>query len=381
MTKVLVTGGSGFIGSYTVDLLIDEGYDVTVLDNNERQVHERGIPKYVNQKAKYVMGDVRYGKHWSKALYGCEYVIHLAASVGVGQSFWESRKYMSVNTLGTASLYDVLIHDESISKKIKKIVVASSKSIYGEGAYKCRTHGEVFPYTRGIDQLARKDWEVSCPTCGDKVSPVGVKEEKLPQNLSPYALSKYDSERIAVDYSSLLSIPTVAFRYFNAYGPRQSMSNPYTGVMAIFLSRLKNKKSPIVFEDGKQLRDFIYVEDLAKFNVKALERGEGVFNIGTGKTTSLLGIIQMLNTLTGSNVNPEITGEFRLGDNRHDYADISNLKSAFGSYAFTPLNEGMNKLVEWSANETAMDKVDKAEMERKKYLATNSIKSKAKELK
>ncbi|MEM3830530.1 MAG: SDR family NAD(P)-dependent oxidoreductase [Conexivisphaerales archaeon] len=378
MTKVLVTGGSGFIGSYTVDLLIDEGYDVTVLDNNERQVHANGIPKHVNQKAKYVKGDIRFTKHWSKALNGCEYVIHLAASVGVGQSFWQSRKYMSVNTLGTASLYDVLIHNKSISKKIKKIVVASSKSIYGEGAYKCRTHGEVFPHPRDIDQLVKKDWDVKCPICGDKVSPVGIKEEKPPQNLSPYALSKYDSERIAVDYSSLLSIPTVAFRYFNVYGPRQSLSNPYTGVISIFLSRLKNKKPPIVFEDGKQLRDFIYVEDVAKFNVKALERGEGVFNLGTGRTTSLLGIIQMLNSLTGSNVSPEITGEFRVGDNRHDYADISKLESTFGSYAFTPLNTGMDELVKWSANETAMDKVDKAEIERKKYLATDGIKKQIK---
>ncbi|MEM3828182.1 MAG: NAD-dependent epimerase/dehydratase family protein [Conexivisphaerales archaeon] len=367
MTKLLVTGGSGFIGSYTVDLLIDEGYDITVLDNNERQVRANGIPKHVNQKAKYVKGHIRFTKHWSKALNCCEYVIHLAASVGVGQSFWQSIKYMSVNTLGTASLYDVLIHNKSISKKIKKIVVASSKSIYGEGAYKCRMHGEGFPHPRDIDQLVKKDWDVKCVICGDKVSPVGIKEEKPPQNLSPYALSKYDSERIAVDYSSLLSIPTVAFRYFNVYGTRQSLS-PYTGVISTFLSRLKNKKPPIVFEDDKQLRDSIYVGDVAKFNVKALERGKRVFNLGTGRTTSLLGITQMLNSLTGSNVSPEITGEFRLGDIRHDYADISKLESTYGSYAFTPLNTGMDELVKWSANETAMEKVDRAEIEGKNIL-------------
>ncbi|MEM4067691.1 MAG: NAD-dependent epimerase/dehydratase family protein [Candidatus Micrarchaeaceae archaeon] len=378
MTKGLVTGGSGFIGSYTVDLLINEGYDATVSDNNERKVRANGIPRYVNQNAKYIDRHIRFTKHWSKALNCCKYVIHLAISVGVSQRFWQSRKYMSVSTLSTASLYDVLIHNKSVSKKIKKIVVASSKSIYGEGSHKSETHGEVFPHPRDIDQLVKKVWDVQCPISRNKVSPVGIKEEKPPQNLSPYALSKYDSERIAVDYSSLPSRLTFAFRYFNAYGPRQTMSNPYTGIMSIFLSRLKNKKPLIVFEDGKQLGDFIYVEDIATFNVKVLERGKRVFNLGIGRTTSLLGIIQMLSSLTGSNVSPKIIGEYRVGDIRHDYAAISNLESTFGSYAFTPLNTVLDELVKWSANEIAMDKVDKTEIERKKYLATDGIKEQIK---
>ena len=368
MSKVLVTGGSGFIGSYTVDELISQGYEVVIMDSYERQVHRGTVPTYENKKAGYVRGDVRYREHWAKALKGCEYIIHLAAAVGVGQSFWQSRKYFSVNTVGTSTLYHMLIHDKVLSSKIKKIVVASSKSIYGEGAYSCQNHGLVYPNSRSTDQLKKHNWEVECPICGNNTVPVATTEEKPPQNLSRYALSKYDSERISIDYSELLGIPTVAFRYFNAYGPRQSLNNPYTGVLAIFMSRLKNGHPPLVFEDGKQMRDFINVKDIAKINVKALERGNGVYNVGTGKAVSLLESIRSISDFMSTDIEPIITEDYRSGDNRHDFADVSKLISDFGYYNFQEFSKGVQELVEWGSNINSIDLVDKAEKERKSYM-------------
>jgi len=368
MSRVLVTGGAGFIGSHTVDKLIEKGYEVTVLDNLERQVHLGRKPKYLNEKAEYVYEDVRSLKAWAKVLGDVQYVIHLAGAVGVGQSFWQPRKYMTVNTVGTANLYQVLMANREMAKKIEKIVVASSKSIYGEGAYLCEEHGVVYPGPRSTEQLKKKDWEQKCPICGRPVRPVGITEEKPAQNLSPYALSKYDSERLSLQFSEVLGIPTVAFRYFNVYGPRQSLSNPYTGVVAIFLSRLKNGKPPVIFEDGKQVRDFVYVEDVADFNVRALERGQGVFNLGTEKPTSLLEIVSILKGITGAKVDPDVTGDFRPGDNRHDYADTTKLRREYGEYAFTDLKKGMEKLAEWSSGEEARDMFEREEAERKKFI-------------
>ncbi|MGC8614088.1 MAG: SDR family NAD(P)-dependent oxidoreductase [Conexivisphaera sp.] len=374
MSKVLVTGGAGFIGSFTVDLLVDKGYDVVVMDNYEYQVHLGRRPDYLNGKAKYIDGDVRHEKHWMRALEGVDYIVHLAAAVGVGQSFWEARKYVSVNVTGTAILYQILIKNRNLAKNIRKIVVASSKSIYGEGAYRCPEHGEVHPGPRSVEQLRRGDWEQRCPICGRPVEPIGIREEKPPQNLSPYALSKYATERLALQYSDVLGIPTVAFRYFNVYGPRQSLNNPYTGVVAIFLSRMKNGRSPVVFEDGRQVRDFVYVGDISRINVMALEdeRIAGAVNVGTGRPTSLLEMIGMLRELTGSSVEPEITGEFRPGDNRHDYADVTRLRAMMGDYQFTGVREGLAELVEWSEGREAKDMFEREERERNRFLGSGA---------
>jgi dTDP-L-rhamnose 4-epimerase len=266
-------------------------------------------------------------------------------------------------------MYEVLLEKPEIRKSIRKIVVASSKSIYGEGAYVCKVHGVVYPELRKREQLEKKDWEVHCPLCNEYVKPVGITEEKPVQNLSTYALSKYDTERIAVNFGFALKIPTVAFRYFNVYGPRQSLNNPYTGVVAIFSSRIKNKNPPIIFEDGNQLRDFIYVEDIARANLLALESDkEGVYNVGTGKATSILEVAKTLIELFDSKVEPKITGEFRVGDNRHDFADISKIK---GELKFEPrysLKQGLKKFVEWGETQEAIDMFEKAEEERRKYL-------------
>jgi len=369
MNRILVTGGLGFIGSHTVDLLIEKGYRVTVLDNLEKQVHLGKIPKYKNEGADYIFGDIRYGKSWLKALKDVEGIIHLAGSVGIGQSFWQPKKYLDVNVASTGLMYQTIVKNPDIKKKIERIVLASSKSLYGEGIYSCKNHGEFSPDIRPWDQLERREWELKCPICGENMIPKGITEEKIPQNLNPYSLSKYATERLAVDYSYLLGIKTVAFRYFNVYGERQSLSNPYTGVMAIFLSRLKNNNPPFLFEDGKQLRDYIYVKDVAKFNALALEKGDGVYNLGTGKPTSLIEIVHILNKGLGTNIEPTISNDFRPGDNRHDYANLDRLKKDFGDIKLVEINVGIKKLIDWSMSEKSIDKFQRQEKERKKYIS------------
>lgn len=359
----------GFIGSHTVDKLVSEGYETVVLDNLEKQVHGTRKPPFQNKRAKYMAGDIRSPKAWLKALVGVDAVIHLAAAVGVGQSFWQARKYTQVNVVGTATLFELLTKEEKLRKRIRKIVVASSKSIYGEGAYLCKQHGLLYPDERKIEQLKRKEWEVKCDICGKETLPAGIPESKPAQNLNPYALSKYATERLSLSYSKTLGIPTVAFRYFNVYGPRQSLSNPYTGVLAIFISRLKNGNAPVMFEDGQQQRDFIFVDDVASANVTALDKGEGAFNLGTGRTTSLLKMSSLISGAMGVDMAPQVTGEFRPGDNRHDFADVSLYHRVFGERNVTNIEKGIEILVEWSNDIRAVDKFLKEESQRVKYLA------------
>lgn len=369
MSNVLVTGGLGFIGSHTVDDLISAGHEVTIVDNLERQVHLGKSPSYLNKKAKIVIGDIRHKKTWLKILPDVDAIIHLAGTVGIGQSFWQARKYIDTNVGGTASMFEVLLSDRSLSRRIERITVASSKSLYGEGAYSCETHGEFFPLPRSPDQLSKGLWEVLCPVCGKTSTPIPVREEKPPQNLNPYSLSKYSTERLAMDYADILGIPTVAFRYFNVFGPRQSLSNPYTGVVAIFLSRILNGNSPFIFEDGLQKRDYVYVKDVARINCLSLERGSGVYNLGTGKPTSLLQVVDSLNRELGTDIEPTISGEFRPGDNRHDFADISRLSKDFLISKFESFSSGIATLIAESKDVDSQDYFERQEKERKKFLS------------
>jgi len=368
--KVLVTGGAGFIGSHTVDLLVEKGFEVLVLDNFEPQVHNGRQPEYLNENATYLRGTVTRLSDWLIALKQCEAVIHLAAMVGVGQSMYNPLKYIRTNSIGTTNIFEVLLKKPEIRKRIKKVVVASSKSIYGEGSYRCLTHGTVYPQPRPLEQLKKKDWEVKCPFCSITVQPVGITEEKPVQNLSVYALSKYDTERISVELGKMLDIPVVALRYFNVYGPRQSLSNPYTGVLAIFLSRIKNGNSPVIFEDGKQMRDFVFVKDVARANLMALETEKsGVYNVGSGVPQSILQMAQLLVKLSGSSVEPVVTKEYRFGDNRHDYADISKIKRELGFEPRYSLDRGLKELIDWGETQEAHDYFERAEAERKKYFS------------
>jgi dTDP-L-rhamnose 4-epimerase len=366
---VLVTGGMGFIGSHTVDLLVKEGHEVRVLDNLERQVHQGRKPDYLNPDATYIVGDIRYRKHWLKALKGVDAVIHLAGAVGIGQSFWEAKKYSDVNVGGTAMLYEILTRERSIRNRIEKIVVAASKSSYGEGVYRCGSHGTFHPDQRPVSQLRKGEWEVKCPRCGRESTPVGITEDTPMQGLNPYSISKNAVELLAMGFSSALGIETAALRYFNVYGPRQSLSNPYTGVMAIFLTRLQSGNRPFLFEDGAQLRDYVYVEDVARVNVSALARGRGAVNVGTGRPTSLREVVRQLDDALGCGISPTLSGEFRPGDNRHDFADLRRFQETFGKLPLTPMSKGIRKLVEWSASAQVHDNFEKEERERKRFLS------------
>jgi len=370
--KVLVTGGAGFIGSHTVDLLIENGFDIVILDNLESQVHGNKKPDYLNPKAKFILGDVTNSDTWKNVLKNVDVIIHLAAMVGVGQSMYQPVRYLNVNTLGTAKLYETLLNTPELKKRIQKIIIASSMSIYGEGSYECKSCGIVHPGLRSKEQLEKKDWEIHCPKCGKIVKPIPTNEDKPPLNLSTYALSKYDQEKMALNYGFALNIPTVALRYFNVYGPRQSLNNPYTGVCAIFSSRIKNKKPPIIYEDGLQTRDFIYVEDVARANLLCLEKFNSIdfFNVGTGNSISILKIAETLIKLHNSDVNPKISSDFRVGDIRHAFSDVSKIKRKLGFEAKISLEEGFKKLIEWGQTQRAIDKFEQAEQERIKYLAS-----------
>jgi dTDP-L-rhamnose 4-epimerase len=370
--RVLITGGAGFIGSHTTDMLIENGYQVRIMDIFDRQIHQGRQPEYLNKKCEVVVGDVRNRQDWEKCLKDTDIVIHLAARTGIGQSMYEPASYSDTNVNGTAMLYDVLLKNPSLKKGIKKIVVASSKTIYGEGAYHCKNHGTVYPEARTVEQLKRSDWELHCPQCGASMTPVGIGEEKPPQTPSVYGMTKFATERLAVMLGDALGIPTIAFRWFSAYGPRQSLSNPYTGVCSIFLSRLKNGNQPVIFEDGKQLRDYVFVKDVAMSNllaIKNLDRS-GVYNIGSGKPADLTEVSSTLAELLGVDIKPKFNGEFRVGDTRHDFADITKAKKELGFAPKWSLKAGLKELIDWGETQEAVDRFQSAEAERKRAFSS-----------
>jgi len=260
--RILVTGGAGFIGSHLVDALVEKGHDVVIYDSLEPQVHQKNkIPDYLNKRAEFVKSDVRDKNKLKEVVRNVDIVCHQAAMVGVGQSMYQIESYMDVNTLGTAKLLDILVNEEH---SVKKLVVASSMSVYGEGKYTCEECGVGYPKLRPKEQLSAKEWEMKCPNCGKEVKAVPTDEDKPLHPTSIYAISKRDQEEMSLVTGRAYGIPTVALRYFNVYGPRQSLSNPYTGVCAIFSSRIKNNSDPIIFEDGWQSRDFTSVYDIVQ---------------------------------------------------------------------------------------------------------------------
>jgi len=368
MEKILVTGGAGFIGSHLVDALIKKGYKVTVFDNLEPQVHPDGLPEYYNVKAGFIRGDVRKKKHLKEAVLQTDIVVHFAAAVGVGQSQYQIAKYVETNIQGTANLLDILANERH---RVKKLLVASSMSIYGEGLYKCKKCGTIKPPLREFDKSPDNyNWEPICPYCKGALTPVPTPEDTPLVSNSIYAITKKEQEEISLLIGRTYGIPVVALRFFNVYGPRQSLSNPYTGVAAIFLSRIKNNNPPVIYEDGLQSRDFIWVGDIVDACILSIEKDEAnyqVFNVGTGKPISILGVAQTLIKLLGKEgkIQPDVTYKFRKGDVRHCYADITKIKKALG---FTPqisFEEGMKKLIEWSKKAKAEDRFEKAAIELK----------------
>ncbi len=361
--KILVTGGAGFIGSHLADELLEHGYSVRAFDNLSEQVHGPGgnRPDYLDTEVELVRGDVRDMRALRKALDGVEAVFHFAALVGVGQSMYRVKEYTEVNNGGTANLMTALLEHP-----VEKVIVASSMSVYGEGLYIDITGEPHMQCGRAIGDLKRGRWELY-DRFRRPLIPVPTGEEKTPSLSSVYALSKYDQERMCMIMGQAYHIPTVALRFFNVFGTRQALSNPYTGVLAIFASRLLNDRPPVIYEDGAQLRDFVNVRDVARACRLALEKQDAngeIFNVGRGEKSTIGEISRKLAAVMNkSEIEPEITGSYRMGDIRHCFSDCSKARTVLGYRPQVDFEKGLREFAEWLAGRMALDRVYEARME------------------
>ncbi len=360
--RILVTGGAGFIGSHTIDLLLKEGHTVRILDSLTPPVHRDGvIPPYVPTSAEFIHGDVRDAAAWERALQNIDAVFHLAAYQDYLTDF---SKFFHVNAVGTALLYEIVVAKRL---PIQKIVVASSQSTYGEGKYQCEKDGVQFPPLRPNQQLVARDWEPHCPACGKTMSPLVTDEARVsPHN--QYAMSKYTEEMIALNLGQRYEIPTVAMRYSITQGPRQSFRNAYSGVLRIFATRLLADHPPVCYEDGGQLRDYVSVHDVARANLLVMQDARAdyqAFNVGGGRAVTVKQYADLMAHILGKDIEPSIPGVFRFGDTRHIVSDISRLQ-ALGWRPHVTLDEIIAEYVEWAqAQPDLKDYYEKAEVEMK----------------
>jgi len=358
---VLVTGGAGFIGSHLVDVLTEKGCRVRVFDSLEPQVHgtRQEVPDYLNPEAELIIGDVRDRAALAEALDGIQIVFHYAAAVGVGQSMYEIHRYVEANTLGGANLLDILANEKH---DVQKLIVASSMSIYGEGKYECDDCGAAHPQLRPDEQLQERKWEMHCPHCGKEMRPLPTDENKPLYPSSIYAVTKRDHEEMFLCFGRAYKIPTVALRFFNVYGTRQALSNPYTGVAAIFSARILNGQPPVIYEDGLQSRDFVHVRDVVQASLLAMQREEAdyeVFNVGTGRPLTILEIAQVLiDSLADGQMEPEIAGRYRRGDIRHCFADIRKIEERLGFVPQVRFEDGISVLIAWVKEQEVLDKFE-----------------------
>jgi dTDP-L-rhamnose 4-epimerase len=348
MTKALVTGGAGFIGSHLVDALVEGGHEVVAFDNLDPAAHPQPPkwPAYVNAECTYILGDVRDKEALRRAMDGVEVVFHHAAAVGSGISMIDIGRFVEVNSLGTANLLELAIEKRD---RIKKLIVASSMTVMGEGTYECGVHGVYYPFLRPVEQLARNEWEVRCPQCGAPSKPLPMKEERPLLPLTIYGLTKMDEELETMLVGRFYKIPVVAFRYFSVYGPRQSLTNPYTGVIARFGTRVISGKAPLIYEDGRQMKDVVHVRDVVRANLRAMEREEAdyqVFNLGNGEGLSVYRIGELIAEKLGSPIQPVLTGQYRRGDARHGWADISKAR-LLGWEPSLSAEDGFADLCKW----------------------------------
>ncbi len=364
-SKVLVTGGAGFIGSFIVDRLVEQNQDVRIFDSLEPQVHRGRVPDYLNKEAEFVQGSTLDYGSFEAAFKDVEVVFHEASAVGVGQSMYEISKYVSSNSLGTANLLDILVNSKN---RVKKVIVAASMSSYGEGAYSCAKCGVVFPPLRDEKQLKSRKWELVCSSCSSELKPIPTDERKPLHPNSIYAITKANQEQMVLNVCGAYGIPAVSLRYFNVYGPRQSLSNPYTGVAAIFMSRIKNSRSPMIFEDGMQTRDFVSVHDIVQANILAMKSSAanyGIFNVGSGSAVSIKEVAAVLAKVYGRDVKPNVTNKYRKGDVRHCFSDISKITKVLGYSPKVSFEDGVSELAEWSGTAESVDMVDEAASELK----------------
>lgn len=359
--NILITGGAGFIGSNLSLKLIEKGYYVTVLDNLSPQVHTENSPLYITIKNKvtFIKGSVLNYNDWISALKNIDAVVHLAAETGTGQSMYEIERYTDVNIKGTAIFLDILTNTKH---SVKKILVASSRSIYGEGKYLCHQDGVVYPKERKDNDLSKGDFNVKCPICHNNLQLLATDEQSKIHPSSIYGITKQVQEQMFLTIGKTLNIPAVALRYQNVYGAGQSLSNPYTGILSIFSTRIKNGHDLNIFEDGKERRDFIYIDDVVNATILGIENEQAnndVYNVGLGKAIDVMTIATTLVDAYKSNSKIIISGNYRLGDIRHNYADLSKISKGL---QFTPeinFKEGIAKFIQWvNEQEIAEDKYE-----------------------
>ncbi len=353
MSRVLVTGGAGFIGSHLVDALLARGEAVRILDNLDPLAHPSGEPPaHLDPEAELVVGDLRSADDVAGVLGGVDRVYHLGGIVGNGESMVNVRKAIDSNAGGTATLLEAVI---ARREEVRRVVVASSMVVYGEGSYRCPEHGIVVPGLRPLAQLRERLWEPLCPRCDRDLEPVPVSEEAPLRPVSVYGISKRDTEELALVLGEAYGFEAVALRYLNAYGPRQALANPYTGVAAIFSARLLGGKAPRVFEDGRQIRDLVHVSDIVAATLAAMDAAGApghAFNVCTGQRIRIGELAAKLADLLAPDLQPEITGEFRAGDIRHCFADPTTARELLGFEARTRIEDGLPELVEWVARQS-----------------------------
>ncbi len=342
MPKVLVTGGAGFIGSHTVDLLLEKGYDVKILDSLQERVHPRGKPAYIPDDVEFIHGDVTDKETLNRALHGVEYVFHMAAYQDYMPDF---STFFCVNTVSTALLYELIVE---YKHPICKIVLASSQAVYGEGKYRCGEHGVIYPGPRSLEQLEKGEWEIKCPHCSEPMINLSITEDKVKPHTA-YGISKYALEMAGISLGRKYDIPTTAMRYSIVQGPRNSFYNAYSGVCRIFTIRLLHDITPVAYEDGMQKRDYVYVKDAAKANVLVMEKDEAnyeAFNVAGQKETTVLEVARIVAKKCKKDLEPLVPGEFRFGDTRHTVSTSEKLQK-LGWQAEMPLEGIIQEYVEW----------------------------------
>jgi len=361
MKNILITGGAGFIGSNLALKLLKKGYQVRVLDSLSPQIHginpEKSSPLYnsIKNKVKFILGDVTDKTVLEKAIQNQDAIIHLAAETGTGQSMYEIKKYCDVNIAGTALLLDILANQ---SHAIQKLIVASSRAIYGEGKYRCSEHGIVYPEARKDIDMQQGDFECKCPLCKKPIAFLPTDEESKIHPTSVYGITKQNQEQMVLTVCQSLKIPAVAFRYQNVYGPGQSLTNPYTGILSIFSTQIRNNNDINIFEDGKESRDFVYIDDIVDATILGLEKEEAnyeVFNVGADRPIDVLSVAESLRKNYKSDVAINITGNYRIGDIRHNYADLLKIKSKLGFIPEYNFHQGISLFCNWVAQQEVME--------------------------
>lgn len=352
-SRVLITGGAGFIGSNLALRLIEKGYAVTVLDNLLEQIHgidpDKTSPLYrsIKDKVRFIKADVCDKQSLEQALGDVDYVVHLAAETGTGQSMYEIKRYIDVNIGGTALLLDILTNTKH---HVTRVVVAESRAIYGEGKYHCNKCGDVYPTERKDEDMAKGDFECHCPKCGGMVELVATTEDSAIHPSSVYGIGKQVQGQLVHLICKSIGIESVSFRYQNVYGPGQSLTNPYTGILSIFSNRIKNHKGINIFEDGKETRDFVYIDDVVDATVAGMEIPEAsghVFNVGTGISTDVITVARTLCGHYGIDVPLTVSGNYRLGDIRHNFADITLARQILGFQPKWTFDAGIKQFTDW----------------------------------